>query len=72
MERSIGAQLGASESEQLLPEGIGEDGVMITHDGLRHTGESDDGVKGLRDRHGEVGVTEGEEVCVHGEPVHHG
>jgi hypothetical protein len=73
MECQTGAQLGASESEQLLLEGVGEDEVTITHDGLRHTVEMDDGVEeGLGDHRGGVWVVEGDEVCVLGEPVHHG
>jgi hypothetical protein len=73
VERQASAQFRAGEPEQLFPECASEDWVTVTHDGLWHAMKPDNVVEeGLGDHRGGVGVAEGEEVCVLGEPVHHG
>jgi hypothetical protein len=72
VEGSAHSQLNASQTKQLLPEGAGEDGVMVADNGARDDVQLDDVVEeGFGDGHSGVWVAQRNEVDVHGEAVHH-
>ena len=67
------AKLDAREVEQLRPECAGEDGVPIADDGTWNAVEAHNLVEeGTRHRGRRVGVAEGDEVRIFGEPVDDG
>jgi hypothetical protein len=64
------AQGYTGELEELLPEGAGVYRITVTDDGAGETMKPHDVVEeGLSDRHGGVGVAEGDEVGVLGESI---
>jgi hypothetical protein len=73
MERCAEAERHTSKFEELPQECTGEDWVAVTDDGAREPMETNDAVEeGLRNRHGNVGVAERNEVGILGETIHNG
>jgi hypothetical protein len=73
VERRGQVQLDIGEPEQLTPEAVGEDRVLITQDGARNPVEPHNAVEEHSSNDGGcVGVHQGDEMRVFGEAIHHG